>query len=283
MIILLKFVQKISFLLLFLVYSCSSLEEPPEEKMRQLNQKGEYLYRHHDEYLLNIPLPQRKKNETYFWEIGNTGKYPKITKDFFRCKGCSLNPVRIVQNKKLEIERYYDCGGSQKHSLPLRDGKEFIYPILIDLLNDIQTRTGKRVVITAGHSCPEHNTYVDSSPENRFSKHIFGAEVSFYVKGMENSPEAIVKLIMDYYKDTPKYCGLKEYQEFSRYEKESNIKTQPWCNKEIFVKCFDKKEGRNFDNRHPYPYISIQVRYDLDLKEKVTYSWDKAFNNFMRH
>lgn len=273
----------IIFILILTTSACSSLEESPEERMSRVNQKGEYIYRHHDEFLFTTKPPEKKVPEPYPWEIGNSGKYPKITKEFFRCKGSTLNPVHVVQNKGKEPERYYDCGGSQKHSLPLRDGKEFIYPILIDLMNHIQVKTGKRVVITTGHRCTEHNSYADASAENRLSKHMIGAEAAFYVQGMENNPEAIVKLIMDYYKENPKYGGQKDCQEFARYEKDNtNVKMQPWFNKEVFIKIFGKKEGRNFDNRHPYPYISIQVRYDSDLKEKVNYSWEKAFNNFMR-
>lgn len=275
--------SRILFLILLLCSACSSSEESTEEKMRRLNQKGEYIYRHHDEYLFSVDPPLKKTQELYPWETGNHGKFPRITKEFFRCKGTSLNPVHIVQTQGKETARYYDCGGGQRHSLPLKDSKEFIYPVLIDILNHIQNKSGKRVVITSGHRCPEHNTYVDASTENQASKHLIGAEVSFYVQGMENSPETIVKMILDYYKETAKYQNMKDYQEFQRYEKEdTNVKIRPWYNKEVFVKIFSKNEGRNFDNRHPYPYLSIQVRYDWDTKEKVQYSWDKAFNNFLR-
>ena len=270
-------------LLLMLCAGCSSSEESAEERMRRLNQKGEYIYRHHDEHLFTLEPPQKKTAEIYPWEIGQNGKYPRITKEFFRCKGTSLNPVHIIQTQGKETARYYDCSGGQKHSLPLRDNKEFIYPLLIDLLNHLQVKTGKRVVITSGHRCPEHNTYVDSSPANQSSKHMIGAEVAFYVQGMESNPEAVVKLIQDYYKETTKYQGLKDFTDFQRYEKDdTNVKIRPWYNKEIFVKVFSKNEGRNFDNRHPYPYISMQIRYEWDLQEKVQYSWDKAFNNFLR-
>jgi hypothetical protein len=272
----------ILFLLIaFLFTSCSSSDEEAEV-LRKLNQKGEFIYRKHNEHLFNPPLAERVTPEAYPWEKGFTGTFPKITKEFFRCKGSHLNPVRIVQQKE-EIARFYDCGGSEKHSLPLRDNKEFIHPILIDLLNYIQAKTNKRVVITSGHRCPEHNTYVDPSPENQFSKHMVGAEVSFYVQGLEERPESIVKLIQDYYQKTAKYKDKKDFQEFSRYEKgDTNVSTLPWMNKEIFIKLFTKKEGRNFDNRHPYPYLSIQVRWDDIKKEKVIYTWDQANHNYLR-
>lgn len=262
--------------------SCSNSENPQLTSQNQF-QKGEYIYRTHHEHPFQVSVPEKRKLEPYPWERGQSGKNPKITKEYFRCKGSNLNPVHTEQ-QKTELVRYFDCGGSEKHSLPLRDNKEFIYPILIDLVNYIQTKTQKRLVITSGHRCPEHNTYVDSSVSNQTSKHMVGAEVSFYVQGLEDQPETLIKLIQEYYKTTPKYKDLKEYQEFQRYEKgDSNVSTQPWYNKEIFVKLFRKKEGRNFDNRHPYPYISVQVRFDMATQQKVMYSWDEAYHNYLRH
>lgn len=244
--------------------------------------KGEYIFRHHDESFVQVEPMVPLKRVCYPWEEAKQCNYPKITKDFFRCQGSHLNPIRVVQKEK-EMVRFFDCGGAQKHSLPLRDQKEFIYPILIDLLNYIQTKTGKRVVITCGHCCPEHNAYLDPSPANQMSKHMLGAEVDFYVQGMEQQPQEVVHLILAYYREQAKYKGLKEFEEFKRYEKEERqVSIPPWYNKEIFVKVFKKNEGRDFDNRHPYAYIAIQVRYDWSRDESVTYSWDKAFRNFHR-
>lgn len=273
---------KYAIAFVILCCGCSSSEDTPK-KYSQPHQKGEYIYRMHDEHLFLIPPPQLNTPEPYAWDQGQVGNNLRITKEFFRCKGSNLNPVRVMQEKG-EIVRYYDCGGSAKHSLPLRNGKEFIHPILIDLLNYIQSETRKRVVITSGHRCPEHNTYVDSSPENQYSKHMIGAEVSFYVQGMEEKTDNIIKIIQKYYTTVSKYKNSKDYLEFKRYEKDDvNVSTQPWFNKEIFLKLFKKKEGRNFDNHHPYPYISIQVRYDFETQEKVIYTWDKAFHNYLRH
>jgi hypothetical protein len=270
--------------LCFLVCSgCSNSDQPAEESVRRTNQRGEFVYRHQGEFLFAAAPADPQTPPTYPWEEGQSSNQLRITKEYFRCKGSILNPPRIVAENGKELQRYHDCGGAEKHSLPLRNNKEFIYPILIDLLNYIQNKSGKRVVVTSGHRCPDHNTYVDSSVQNSSSKHQVGAEVSFYVQGMENQPEQIVKYIIDYYKETSKYQGLKEYQEFSRFTKgETNVSTPPWMNKEVFVKVFNKKEGRDFDNRHPYPYLSIQVRYDWDLQEKVTVTWEKAYKNYLR-
>lgn len=267
---------------LSLCCGCTSSEDPDPHRMRQFNQKGEYIYRKHNESLFSLNSPEKQPLPIYAWDKGHSGQYSKITKEFFRCKGSQLNPCHVIQNND-EINRYHDCGGSEKHSLPLRDGKEFIYPILIDVVNHIQAKTGKRIVITSGHRCPEHNLYVDPSPDNQCSKHMIGAEVSFYVQGMEERPETVIKIIQDFYKENLRYKGQKDYEEFKLYEKENtNVSTLPIFNKEIFIKLYRKKEGRNFDNRHPYAYISLQVRFDRDLNEKVVYSWDKANRNYHR-
>lgn len=265
----------------FCFFGCSSSDTQEATPTPQKQQKAEYIYRGNNDSLFSIAMPEQTPPPSYPWKKIETGNQSKITKEYFRCKGSCLNPCHIVTIKN-EVQHHYDCGGIEKHSLPLKDGKEFIYPILIDLVNYIQQKTGKRVVITCGHRCPEHNTYVDPTPSNQYSKHMTGAEVSFYVQGLENNPQLILEEIQTFYRTTPRYAGLKEYQEFQRYTKETNTALQPWFNKEIFVKIFSNKEARNFDNRHPYPYLSIQVRYDRDLKESVNYSWEKANRNYLR-
>lgn len=269
-------------LLLFFFCSCSS-ENPLERKNYHSSLKGEYIYRRHDDALTPLETPKLAKTEAYPWDHGNSTQYPKITKEYFRCKGSSLNNPHLVQKESKEAERYFDCGGAQRHSLPLQEGKEFVYPILIDILNHIQSKIEKKVVITSGHRCPEHNAYVDSSTKNQYSKHTIGAEVSFYVQGLENQPDKIVEIVMEYFKTTPKYKDKKEFIEFKRYDKDdTDVSTPPWLNKEIFVKLYKKNEGRNYDNRHPYPYLSIQVRCDYETQEKVIYTWEKAFRNYHR-
>lgn len=276
----LKMKTAVYLLGLLIFCGCSSNDGPKNDEKRII--KGEYIYRLHNETLFSIPAPIKKNTPLYPWDGGNFGKSPRITKEYFRCKGSNLNPPKMVLQNK-ETVCCQDCGGTEKHSLPLRDGKEFIYPILIDLLNYVQIKTGKKVVITCGHRCPEHNAYSDPLPSARYSKHMIGAETSFYVQGFEDRPEYILKLLQGYYAETPKYQGRKEYQEFHIYDKEdTDVSTPPCYNKEVFIKLYKKKEGRNEDNRHPYPYISIQVRFDMDRNEKVVYSWEQAFKSYLR-
>lgn len=270
------------YLLLFFLITCISCNNDKNSSSGHSVQQGEFIHRLHHEFLFHTPVTTLQTREPYPWEQKSYGTSLLITKEFFRCKGNQLNLAKVGEENG-EAVRYSDCGGAQKHSLPLRDGKEFIYPILIDLLNYIQSKTQKKVIITSGHRCPEHNTYVDPLPTNRYSKHMVGAEVSFYVQGLENQPEKVIKFLQEYYTSSPKHQNKKEFTEFKRYEKDDvNVTTLPWYNKEIFIKLFKASEGRNFDNRHHFPYISIQVRYDVDKGEKVIYTWPQA-NNYLRH
>jgi hypothetical protein len=162
--------------------------------------------------------------------------------------------------------------------------EELIYPILLEIINDLQRRTKKQVVVTCGYRCPVHNAYADPSKAAQTSKHMIGAEVDFYIEGLESRSEEIVKLIMQYYRQHDLYRGKKEYEEFLRYEKgDTDVSTPPWYNKELFIKIYQRNEGRDSDNSHPYPYISLQVRFDRDLNKKVTYSPNEANTCYRRY
>ncbi len=137
------------------------------------------------------------------------------------------------------------------------------------------------MIITSGHRCPVHNAWIDPAPKNIGSKHVIGAEVDFYVDGMESQPDALVNLIMEFYTNHPRYKEKKEYLTFLRYEKETSTSTKPYYNKEICIKKFLPHEGRNQDNMHPYPYVSIQVRHDKDRNLPVSYTWAQA-ENYLR-
>lgn len=262
---------------------CSGLEDSERKKIREMNAVGEYVHRTHDEFLFEIPPPTRRIRESYPWEDVYVGKQIKITKEFFRCKGSQENPPFIKEGNGNAVY-ISDCMGTDQHSLPVnREGKEQICIAMIDLLNHIQEKTRKKVMITCGYRCPTHNTYADSSIFNQTSKHMIGAEVDFYVKGLEWCPEKIVEIITDYYQEHPKFKNNPQFSQFSRYEKETNVSTLPWFNKEIFIKLFKKDEGRDLDNIHKFPYISIQIKWDRDKNEPVTYSWREAFNGYLRY
>ncbi|MFZ0565886.1 MAG: hypothetical protein WAM28_06860 [Chlamydiales bacterium] len=267
-----KKIQWILILLLAITSGCKN----NSKKIR-----GEYIFRNHNEHLFAIPSADRKFREKYPWEDKYIAGLPRITKEFFRCKGSPHNPI-VERTREGKRSLYYrDCQGGGGHGLPLKDGKEFIYPCLIDLLNYIQEKTEKQAMITTGHRCPQHNAYADPSPYNWGSKHMLGAEVDFYVKEMEEEPETIVELIKAYYQE--RYLEDSAYRTFLRYEKgKLNVSTLPWYNKEIFIKIYLPEEGRDFDNQHPFPYLGVQVRYDSELKKRVVFDQEVA-QNYLRH
>lgn len=261
-------------LLLLILSSCSSSNE-------ENTTPGEYIFRTHDDVRLPTSSYTVRMKPHYPWQPESEHSLHPITKEYFRCKGFQLNPPKIVRENDKEIARYTDCGGADKHSLPIRNGKEYVFPILLELVNHVQEITKKPVVITTGHRCPDHNSYVDPSPQNQGSKHLIGAACSFYVKGLENNPEAVVKIVQDYYKLQTCYAQQKEYQEFKRFEKATNCSTQPWYNKEIFIKLYKAHEGRDGDNPHTNPYLNIQVRFDRERNVPLTFTWTDA-QQFLR-
>jgi len=261
-----------TLILIFLVFSsCSGLQKRPFAKPT----KKEIITRS-NEYRFELDPPKIQHLETYHWEKSKNEDLSKITKDFFRCKGSFLNPSKYSQNEEIQ-----DC--DSKHTLPLFNKKEAIYPVLLDLLNYIQNKTHKKVIITSGHRCPIHNKYVDDSQDNKFSKHMIGAEVDFYVDGFEKRPQEIINLIFSFYRETPGYRGKIDFEQFFRYDdSKKKIATYPWFNKEILITLYGEGEGRNLDNRHSYSYISIQVLYDRQLKKNVVFSQEKAIKGYMR-
>lgn len=258
-------------LLFFLSAGCFGIERAENEKIRRRNCKGEPIYRSHDESNFAIHPPAHTPRSPYPWEKS----FALITRDFFRCKGDpSHEPIPNPDDPENPIR---DCEGSLRHGLPIIHGKEGVYPILIDLLNFVQEKTGKKVIITCGHRCPKHNTYTDPSKQNLVSKHQIGAEVDFYVQGLEENPLEIVQHLMDYYSDNPALAAFQRYE-----KKDVRAATSPWMNKEIFIQLFQAHEGRDGDNTHPYPYLSIQVRFDKTSNERVVYEWKKAHLGYPR-
>lgn len=259
---------------------CSGFERSELEKVRRQNCLAETIYRAERDVFSPITIPEKVGRSAYPWEY--EAHLPRITKEFFRCKGSSLNPP-FMEEGEGEPKVILDCEGGSRHGLPIFAGKEGVYPILLDLLNFVQKKTGKRAIITCGHRCPVHNTYADPTKENQTSKHQIGAEVDFYIQGMEDQPLEVVQLLMHYYQEDPVYQKKKEWTEFQRPTKPSAEGIPPWFNKEILIKLVQKQEGRDRDNRHPYPYLSIQVRYDRKEEAAVVFNWARAHNGYPRN
>lgn len=258
--------KKQGFLLFILstLVACSGLEQSEEKKIREHNLTIAPIQRQSNETLFNFPAPTLKAREPYPWESRHIGSHLRITKEFFRCHGKPLNtPIQI--QRQSDFIYHLDCAGIETHSLPLKEGKEFIYPILIDLLNHLQSVLNKKVIVTCGHRCPSHNLYADPSPKSQSSKHLIGAEVDFYVEGLEYNPQVVIAALQQYYSEPMHTQG------------------STWRNKEVAITLYQANEGRDLDNNHPYPYISIQVLYDRETGTPVQYNWHKAHNGYIKY
>lgn len=275
----LKTYLRVMIFLLLLTCGCqSSLKETEYQKIRLSNRVEKQIQRRSSSQLISYCVSEVPSKNAFPWQPLGHDLFPLITKEFFRCKGDRESPSYLKNE-----ERLFDCNGSERHSLPLKEGKEFVYPILIQLLNHLQQSLNAQVVVTCGHRCPQHNRYSDTSEYNQTSKHMLAAEVDFYVQGYEQTPEIVIEKIIEFYQQ-PKYQGMDQYQFFSRYtKKDVNVSTPPWFNQEIFLKIYKAHEGRDFDNKHKFPYVSIQVRQDPISGEKVTYTWQQAFYNYLRN
>ncbi len=244
--------------------------------------KGEYITRNQGEKYFT-PLPLRKcPRKAFEWEASYGSHFPRITKDFFRCHGSPHNPT-LIEGEGEKRSMIRDCRGSDRHGLPLREGKEFVYPCLIELLNYVQEKSQRRVVITCGHTCPDHSSYIYPTKRTRASKHLIGAEVDFYVEGLQNAPQKVVALLQRYYQENPDYKDHAEYTTFKRDESDKqSVLTPAWYNKEIQILLSLGSERRDLDNAHAYPYITLQVRYDREKMARVSYD-DKQARNYLRN
>ncbi len=269
----------LTFVALILLSSCrGSLEETEYQKIRSANRMEKNVSRKSSNHLIAFFSEEIPQKDAYPWQKIDELKHPFITKEFFRCKGDKEHPSYLKAD-----ERIFDCNGFERHSLPLKDDKEFVYPVLISLLNHLQKTLNAPVTVTCGHRCPQHNRYCDTSVFNSTSKHMIGAEVDFLVQGYEKKPEEVIDAIMSFYKQK-EYEGKEKYQSFQRYQKNDlNVSTPPWYNQEVFIKLYLAHEGRDYDNNHTLPYVSIQVRYDSQSNQRVTYTWQQAFYSYLRY
>ncbi|MCB1135784.1 MAG: hypothetical protein KDK78_05920, partial [Chlamydiia bacterium] len=77
---------------------------------------------------LELTAPDRIPPPSYAWD--KKTPWP-VTQHFFRCRGSALHPAFTLYPDGEDPISYLDCDGLDSHGLPAREGKEFIYPILI--------------------------------------------------------------------------------------------------------------------------------------------------------
>jgi hypothetical protein len=56
------------FIILLLLPACSGLEKSEQEKLREQNAHGEYIYRRSDDHLYQTEAPQHRDRDPYPWE-----------------------------------------------------------------------------------------------------------------------------------------------------------------------------------------------------------------------
>lgn len=262
---------------LILLSACSGMQKSEMDRIKRNNEIEEFIYRNEtDQFIPSFSLKPMKKEE-YPWEEEYVGNIPKITKEYFRCQGKTTHPEQVKVSKEGKSTYHHDCGGIESHSLPMKNSQEFVYPIFITLLNHIQKVTEKKVVITCAHRCPKHNLYADPSDVYQRSKHQVGAEVDFYVEGLEFEPERVAEIIKQFYQESRTYLGKAEFQRFT-YNKEK----EQLSNKEIAIRISRENQNRDLDNHHPYPYLTIELKYDIEKERAVQYQWQEALSGYVR-
>lgn len=109
--------------------ACSGMERVEREKIRKKNEITQPISRSSGEKKYVLKTPTHTPRAPYPWE--SEFNLPRITKEFFRCKGVFTNPLK--SNEEDLSKPFIDCEG--RHGLPVIGGKENIYPILIDLFS----------------------------------------------------------------------------------------------------------------------------------------------------
>jgi len=221
----------------------------------------------------DLPPIRSEPRPRYPWSERYDSPLLPITSAHFQCRGSSLHPPIFYKSD----ETLFDCNGTDEHTLPMHEGADLIPHELIEVLNYVQRVANKPLHITAGHRCPKHQRYINPSYKAQFSKHLIGAEVTFYIEEM---PAArLIELIQNFYKNHPLLKKDTRYTTFERYTKDdTDVSTLPWYNRELFIKLYKSHEGRDLDNNHKYPYVSIQMRYNRK-GERIRYTHEVALHS----
>ncbi|MGC9366642.1 MAG: D-Ala-D-Ala carboxypeptidase family metallohydrolase [bacterium] len=199
---------------------------------------------------------------------------PDLTPDDFRCKGDSaVHPVCRWNNHE-----YCDCRGG---GLP----QAGIDPQLLNLLNELQRRFNKPVIVNSGYRCPQHNSYIAAelynwtddcgNPGNPYevstqSRHMMGAAADFYVQDYELNPVEVIDTILSiqglnqqspevriYWVNQKKRDGSysTDYYHYRAYS------TPQW-----WIHPYAPQEGRDLDNRH-YSGVYIHIHHRVNFDE----------------
>lgn len=225
--------------------------------------------------IIQPPLPPTDRSIVQWWAAGQAdlalkpstrSKYPwvhysnhenkwfhTLTKDDFRCRG-KFESLPITIGEGLSKQILFDCWG-RNHGLPWIDEQEFVYPALIDILNDLQQALRSSVCITSAHRCPAHHRYITQGQGSSTDKHLIAAAVDFYIQGWHSQKHDVIKALRHIcQRRAPE--GQKE--RWSLEQKAQDL----WANSEIELRWYPTGQDHSLDNDHPYPFWQITLRYD---------------------
>ena len=257
--------RSICFILLFLQVSCSTADEREKSQRMSNNKAVEKIYRLSHEKVYVEEDRVLATRELYPWE--NETEFAKITMNTLRCRGDNTHVPRHKKDKE-----YVDCNGMHDHGLPYVDGEEFVYPVLVSLLNKIQNSFNKRLIVTSGHRCPRHNNYLTLGA-SKISKYMIGAKVDFYVEGMEEGVDDVIERIMYLYEN-----DSDEYRRFTKTTGQGHFPA--WRNKEISISASSEGE-HSVTLKKNHPVITVEVRWDRERNQRVNLDWKKAYQGFI--
>jgi hypothetical protein len=259
--------MKISLILLTIFLNgCSTADERNQARRMKENGSSERIYRLSNQKVYVESAMEIAVKEPYPWESGTA--FSKITVDRFRCQGSHDR-----KEKERDGKIYKDCCGLADHGLPYGDNDEYVYPVMVSLLNKVQKAFNKKVVITAGHRCPAHQAYVTLG-KSKISRYMIGAKVDFYLEGMEQDALTVVEKLKSFYEDD------KGFSEF--YEVRNKDGTRAWHNKEVIFTINTEGEHTVLLGKK-HAVVSIDVRYDRSKSEGIVLDWKRAYEGYIRH
>lgn len=200
-------------------------------------------------FILPYELPQ--KSPTYPWNTCHP-RFLSLTKYSFQCSGT---------NPEADIPLHQKCLGTLHHGLPLVNGKEYIYPRLIDLLNFLQKENKEKIIVIRGHICPKIFSLLDTQEQHE--KYLIGAMVK--VSSQINWEKNLSPLVKKFYD--------KKKEEDPLYEIENSPYAITFINQE-FKFIIHPSSLTNI--------MEIEVLYDKEKDSPIKFT-EKDIQNYLRY
>lgn len=199
----------------------------------------------------------------------------EVCEEDFRCRGNPSINKEMIWNNVL----YEDCQGGCLPNCGINTE-------LIELMNELQKKFSRQVVINSGFRCPVHNAYIAAElynwvdPEGRSgnpfevssrSKHMMGAAADFYIKGYENDPYPIIDSILSI-----EGLNAERRELYSQNVRQRNREGifidnyyyyRAYVTPRWWIHPYAENEGRDIDNRgYEGVYFHIHRRTSFSLE-----------------